>query len=94
MDNVKEVIETIDIASESTSTGVEEVIDIEDEKPLSENEKFLRTKIEYSKALTELLKTLTGDGSFECHGNQFIRDILEELMKLILDIEKQLLVEF
>ncbi len=81
MENIKEAIEIINIASESTSTGVEEVIDIEDEEPLSENEKFLMTKIKYSKAPTELLKTLSGDGSLECSCSQFIRDILEELMK-------------
>ncbi len=94
MDKVKEVI---DIASSSTSssTSVKEIIDVKsDKEPLSDNEKLLRTKIEYSEAFTELLKTLSVDGSVECCGGQFFREILDKLMKLILDIEKQLLVDF
>ena len=92
-----DINEFIDIAS--TSTVVEEVFDIkstsvEDEEPLSEKDKYLKTQIEYSKSLTELLKTLSGDGSSECCCCQFIRDILETLMKVISDIEKQFSVYF
>ncbi len=87
-----EVIEVIDITSddENVNTAIE-VIDLESDDDLREKENYLLEQIEYSKELTKLLKTSSGNGIIE---GQFNRDILEELMKLVLDLEKQFLVEF
>ena len=87
-----EVIEVIDITSddENVNTAIE-IIDIISDDDMRKKEKYLLQQIESSKELTKLFKTLSGNGIIE---GQFNRDILEELMKLVLDLEKQFLVEF